>query len=925
MDANTPKDPLTILNTVFDYPSFRSRQEEIIDNVLAGKNTLAILPTGAGKSLCFQIPALIFDGLTVVVSPLIALMKDQVDGLKKKGVLDVAYINSILDQSTKERIYEQLKSKQSKLKMLYVAPETFVDNKLMSVLKSCNISLIAIDEVHCISVWGHNFRPDYLRLKKIIRELNNPPILGLTATATKTVEGDIQVQLGVKCDTFNDSFDRKNLLFSVLTLKSNIRKEEFLKGVLEKLKGSIIVYVNFTKTAEELAGYLSNEGLSASFYHGQMEKEKRKKVQNDFMSGETRIVIATSAFGMGIDKEDIRGIIHFNLPKSIENYYQEVGRAGRDGNISNCILLYSGSDEIKLRKLIRYNTPSRKQIKAVLDFLMNRVGGGSGLIYVNAKQLAYDLGLDEVPVRLMLHHLEEKEAIRTHFKIFRRAKIRSNDTDLDGREEVERVVRSGYFIENKWMDLEALSAALGMSIQKLNWILRDLKAAGKIELVERDVCIPVEIKPGLWGIDVEEIRNAFLELERSGLEKIDRVVECVNSGECRRKFILNYFSEDYTQPCNACDVCNPFLKLEEGIKAREMEFVDKEVIEELKNLRIAHEDDVETTVLKSVVLLNGIRYSWLVSVLLGYDYISVRREGLNGVECYGMLKGKLSKGELGRLIDKMVIDGLLLKTIDTELFITGKGVAYIKKHAGGIELEGVELDILNILRAINKPIYKTNISRLLVGSLKANSLCEKYKLRKYFGHYNYLTQKEIRKRVEHLVELGYLAKMEKSVKASPVFLSDKGKASVNRTEECLVEKVWRKDDQSGLGLSTKESGAETSRHPLPWTLGESKDPKAIPQLIEFTKSADGNERRLAASALGKLSTFKPQIFEAVSHLIRLLDDEKPQVRQYAAKALGKIESEDAMHHLKKRLNDEMPYVREAATAAIKRIKKEKEL
>ena len=195
-------------------------------------------------------------------------------------------------------------------------------------------------------------------------------------------------------------------------------------------------------------------------------------------------------------------------------------------------------------------------------------GGGSDLVYVNVKRMAYDLGLDEVPLRILLHHLEEKGAIKTHFKIFRRAIIRLNDDELDGNAEFERIVRSGHFGEDKWMDLVALSRELGMSIPKLNRLLRDLKVSGKIELVERDVCIPVEIKPGIRGIDVEGIRNTFMELERSGHEKIDRVVEYIKSGECRRRFILKYFGEDYNQPCNACDVCNPVLKFGGGIKAR---------------------------------------------------------------------------------------------------------------------------------------------------------------------------------------------------------------------------------------------------------------------------------------------------------------------------------------------------------------------
>lgn len=345
-----------ILKNYFGYESFRAGQEDIIDAILANRDALGIMPTGGGKSICYQVPALALEGVTIVVSPLIALMKDQVDSLKEMGV-SATFINSTLGVEETRRRFEEIMAGQHKI--IYVAPERLMTDSFLRLTYYMEIQFIAIDEAHCISQWGHDFRPSYRDIPKFISQLEKRPVVSaFTATATAYVIDEIKKHLGLETPyELIAGFDRPNLMYKVLKPTDKFRYiKEYLKT--QFTQGSGVIYCATRKTVESLSEKLKKAGFSADGYHGGMASETRSRIQDDFMMDRTKIMVATNAFGMGIDKPDVRFVIHYNMPKNMEAYYQEAGRAGRDGRPSDCFLMYSPSDIVKQKLMIAQNSVS---------------------------------------------------------------------------------------------------------------------------------------------------------------------------------------------------------------------------------------------------------------------------------------------------------------------------------------------------------------------------------------------------------------------------------------------------------------------------------------------------------------------------------------------------------------------------------------
>ncbi|UFT97656.1 RecQ family ATP-dependent DNA helicase [Radiobacillus kanasensis] len=394
------------LEKYYGFSNFRTGQKEIIEDVLAGRDVLGILPTGSGKSICYQLPARVLPGTVVVISPLISLMLDQVKQLKASGFKDVIAFNSFMNSAEKERELDQLAT----YRLVYVSPEMLQNESFINELKKCEISLFVVDEAHCISQWGHEFRPDYLKLHETIKQLNNPPILALSATATPEVQADIEQQLhSVHMVKHVYPMDRKNISFVVESCQDEQAKKDYLVQLLQKFPVPSMIYFSSRKGAEKIAHDLMRElpELRIAFYHGGMEQTDRILIQQQFMNNQLDVICCTSAFGMGIDKQDIRLVVHFHLPTQIESFIQELGRAGRDGKSSVSLVLTAPNDDYLPKVLLEGELPKEEDINRLFHHL-----GDEKEVVLPFMELEQKGWLNEIQLRFLEYQLEKHSMLK---------------------------------------------------------------------------------------------------------------------------------------------------------------------------------------------------------------------------------------------------------------------------------------------------------------------------------------------------------------------------------------------------------------------------------------------------------------------------------------------------------------------------------
>ena len=604
MDGYNEELYLKILHDNWGYPDFRGIQRDIIRSVAEGNDTLGLMPTGGGKSLTFQVPALAKEGTCIVITPLIALMKDQVDNLRRRGIIAAA----IYTGKTQREIVATLDNCiLGRTKLLYISPERIASELFQTKLKHMKVSLITVDEAHCISQWGYDFRPSYLNIAEIRSIKPDVPILALTATATERVTVDIQERLGVKKpNMFKMSFVRKNLAYVV---RKTDDKEAQLIHILKSVSGSAIVYLRSRRRTKDIYRILQEHGISSTFYHAGLESSTKDERQRAWRDDEVRVMVATNAFGMGIDKPDVRLVIHYELPDTLEAYFQEAGRAGRDGKKAYAVMLYSKGDEKLMARHIQFEFPSKEEICKIYEHIAYffQVAAGSGC----GKAFKFD---NILFCRTFHHHSLQVDSA---LKILEREGYVRYDTDSDNKTKVKFLIDRDqlYQIRDQSPETEAVLDSMlrefsrlfidygpieegiiaddtGLTKQQIYNVMKSLNQQRILHFIPprveplitytRDRVIPEEI---VISKENYEVRKEQL------VKKAKKILDYAKTDNvCRSRQLLRYFGEEESEDCGICDVCLG-RKTRPGHKD-EVEMMKKEIIETLSDGKKHHFQDM---------------------------------------------------------------------------------------------------------------------------------------------------------------------------------------------------------------------------------------------------------------------------------------------------------------------------------------------
>ncbi len=829
-----------LLQTRFGHADFLPGQIPPLASILAGRDVLVVMPTGAGKSLLYQLPALAAGGLTLVVSPLISLMKDQVDELLRKGI-PATYVNSSLP--VEEQRQRMAKCASGAFPLLYVAPERFRNASFLSMLERVNVSRMAVDEAHCISEWGHDFRPDYLRLQAFRERMGSPRVSALTATATRRVQEDILDHLGLRAsgvDLHVRGFDRPNLLLRVAEAPGAEAKTAFLLDFAARERGAGIVYTGTRRSAEEVADLLKAVEPRTGVYHAGLEPGDRAASQEAFLSGTHRIVVATTAFGMGIDKADVRFVVHYNFPGSVEQYYQEIGRAGRDGKPSKVVLLYAPGDYHLRQFFIDLNYPPPDSVRAVYETLFgiddnpvmmtygeiaSRCGdvkegqvGAAVRLFDEAGVTSAFTGAPRVAIALKQPAPELLPAVRGPMQL----KV------LEGLSYTADLGETG----RKEIPLRQLCAASGLSDEQVRRALSTLDKAGLIDYEPpfRGRGIEKRLDPPLPFAELPLDWERHDRLRKAEEEKLARMEDYILRASCRRGYILAYFGETDAFRCGTCDLCAGAAGGPEGPGVMERKpRTARAVLVCVRHLRFP---------------VGKVR---LAQVVTGSRQKEILQWSLDRNPAYGRVKD--SQEEVKAVIGDLTREGYLCREGERGrpvLALTERGAEAVRGvHAeslpeagGGEESEKAGRDGA---KADGGEAHET-VSGILEG----------------------------------LVEKLLSARSEEAKRMLPALrLFHPGELARR------------------LAARYEAARGARARSRAVWATGELAGAEGLSFLCRAASSESDDLRRLAASALGKAARGLPRadgrLEEVRKALAALADDPASQVRQYAGKALGALD------------------------------------